>query len=440
MGQKLPLRYCTGVEFHGMALLTRRLLSRSTENRQFATASSSNDDDEAAWNSNFELLRKYKEENGDCHVPDSFEVVNTKLGQWVLSQIEQYRQLQEGEQTSLKPERIKRLESIGFDWDPQDVGTKWNARFELLCRFQRVHGNCLVPQRHTMEGVALGKWVNRQRNEYLKHQEGKPSQMTPDRIEKLEQIGFEWDALSALWTSQFQLLRKYRDDHGDCLIPYSSPLGEWVRTQRKERRKLLEGKSSSMTADRVKKLESLGFNWEPRDEQWERVCKFLRKDIEVHGNRVIPDKYKVEGVDLQYWVRRQRKDYRAFQKGLPSPMTLERMEKLKKIGFDFDPIETKWNQNLDLARQYREMHGHFKIPKRYGVSGVNLGSWLQRQLHQYRLLQEGKKSSMTPERIEKLSKIGFALDAPPLISSKSTPGKAKVTSKTPNEAASRSTS
>ena len=38
----------------------------------------------------------------------------------------------------------------------------------------------------------LGKWVSKQRQEYKLHTEGKHSQMTAGRIEKLEKLGFKW--------------------------------------------------------------------------------------------------------------------------------------------------------------------------------------------------------------------------------------------------------
>jgi len=136
-----------------------------------------------------------------------------------------------------------------------------------------------------------------------------------------------------------------------------------------------------MTADRVEKLESLGFNWEPHDEQWERVWGLLRKDTGVHGNRVIPDKYRVGGVDSEVMGAKAKKGLQGFTKRIFFTHDLKRLEKLKKIDFDFGPIETKWNDNLGLARQYREMHGNLNIQKSYSLSGINLGSWLQRQVH-----------------------------------------------------------
>jgi len=46
----------------------------------------------------------------------------------------------------------------------------------------------------TSSGLSLFlcQWVSKQRTEYKNLQDGKKSLLTPDRIEKLEDIGFAW--------------------------------------------------------------------------------------------------------------------------------------------------------------------------------------------------------------------------------------------------------
>ena len=68
------------------------------------------------WNERLAELRDYKEENGDCNVPQS----QGTLGVWVKTQRNLYRKRKDGEQTPLTDERIAALEAIGFEW-------VWNA-------------------------------------------------------------------------------------------------------------------------------------------------------------------------------------------------------------------------------------------------------------------------------------------------------------------------
>jgi len=56
--------------------------------------------------------------------------------------------------------------------------------------------------------------------------------------------------------------------------------------------------------------------------------------------------------------------------------------------------------------EYKNEYGNCNVPNRYEPN-KQLGPWVHTQRQQYRLLQQGKKSHMTDERIAKLEKIGF---------------------------------
>ena len=92
--------------------------------------------------------------------------------------------------------------------------------------------------------------------------------MSDDRIRELELIGFQWlnkcgvstEELNDLWYERFQELKKYEKTHGNCNFPVrSGSLGNWVKKQRWKYKLLKEGKSSAMSDDRIRKLESIDF-------------------------------------------------------------------------------------------------------------------------------------------------------------------------------------
>ena len=64
----------------------------------------------------------------------------------------------------------------------------------LHVKYKQANGDCLVHRDQVVDGVKLGQWLNHNRHEYRKHQEGKPSLLAQDRIEKLEGLGFDWNA------------------------------------------------------------------------------------------------------------------------------------------------------------------------------------------------------------------------------------------------------
>ena len=100
-------------------------------------------------------------------------------------------------------------------------------------------------------------------------------QMSVSRVElqrqrktgKLDKTWIDIDSnvVGKYWTKRFYELLSYRDKHGDCLVPrfYADnvSLGSWVFTQRQQYRASKEGKKSTMTDERVRLLESVGFVW-----------------------------------------------------------------------------------------------------------------------------------------------------------------------------------
>ena len=95
------------------------------------------------------------------------------LGLWARGQRTAYRA------DSLSQDRIDRLNSIGFSWT---LFAPWKARFDELVKYKAKHGDCDFPQRQGL----LGGWVHRQRNDY------KRNKLSQDRIDCLNDIGFDW--------------------------------------------------------------------------------------------------------------------------------------------------------------------------------------------------------------------------------------------------------
>ena len=73
---------------------------------------------------------------------------------------------------------------------------------------------------------------------------------------------------SAVWEERFQELLLYQQRHGHCRVPVESGvLGKWVMHLReKYKRHLSEGGRyrGQLTAERIARLESLGFEWRLR--------------------------------------------------------------------------------------------------------------------------------------------------------------------------------
>jgi len=296
---------------------------------------------EANWHSKYALLQQYKKDKGDCLVPTMYTVNGVALGKWVGAQRVQYHKFQKDEQSAkITQDRINKLDAVGFDWDP--LKRQWNLRYALLQQYKKDKGNCRVPKSYAVDGVTLGVWVAVQRVQYQCLQEGKPSAMTGERIDKLETLGIDWDPLTTQWNSTYELLRQYYNEKGDSRVPEHHTvdgvdLGVWANNQRTEYRKLQESKLSNMTEERINKLEAVGFDWSLRETQWNSKYAILRQYYNDKGHCRVPQSYTVNGVALGRWARAQRKRYWKLQEGKPSCMTHEQIDKLEALGFDWSP-------------------------------------------------------------------------------------------------------
>jgi hypothetical protein len=211
------------------------------------------------WEERLSELTDYRKIHGHCNVP-RFYSENVKLATWVKFQRSTYKLKVEGRTSSMTLSRIQALERLGFQWDC--YGAAWEERLSELADYRKIHGNCNVPTRCS-ENTQLAKWVENQRYRHSLQEEGKPSSMTPSRIQELENLGFEWDLSGAAWEGRLSELADYRKIHGHCNVPsfYSknTKLAYWVRKQREQHKLHLEGQTSPITLlPRIQALESLG--------------------------------------------------------------------------------------------------------------------------------------------------------------------------------------
>ena len=70
-----------------------------------------------------------------------------------------------------------------------------------------------------------------------------------------------------LWEKRFNELKDYRKKYGNCLVPRNyqnnKKLGMWVHHQRCECKKFQKGEYARITNERIAKLKSINFVWEP---------------------------------------------------------------------------------------------------------------------------------------------------------------------------------
>ena len=219
---------------------------------------------------------------------------------------------------------------------------QWEERYQELMEFRNQFGHCLVP--HNWEpNRALAQWVKRQRYQY---------KLKMKNLQQEEQ--------------------EQQDDDGSSSTTVD--LMKWNNN------KALGGgggggggtmKRSTLTALRQQKLESIGFIWSTHNVLWEEKYVELQQFLKDNGHCNVPSKYPTNP-KLSVWVRCQRRQYKLLMtkgKGRDvvgsgtaakktkknsnktkavddeheqsSSMTLERISKLKVLGFNFNPRNLK---------------------------------------------------------------------------------------------------
>jgi len=333
---------------------------------------------ETQWEHNFSLLSAYQAQTGVAYLPMDCEVEGVMLGVWLNTQRIEVKK------GKLDKSRRERLESLGVIWDPADA--QWERNFSLLATYRKREGHADVPQNYEEEGVKIGSWLNTQRKEFKKNK------MDPKRQEQLESLGVLWDPKEALWERNFDLLLTYhaREGHVDVSFNHEEAgvmLGTWLSAQRQEFRK---GKLSDV---RQEQLEALGITWDPGEAQWERNYNLLKSFCEREGHANVPRLHNEEGLVLGTWVVKQRKDFKEGK------LYQARQERLKSLGFAWNPLEAQWERNYALLSLFHAREGHAYVPAKYEEEGVRLGTWVRKQ-RQY--LDAGKLDRSRKERMETL--------------------------------------
>lgn len=212
----------------------------------------------SSWEQSYEVLKLFFMKYKHCNVPRNF-AENHALAFFVKEQRAEYSKLMRGEKSTMNSERIQLLESIGFKWSQrEDV---WNTRFEELLAFSQEFGHTKVPRSYINK--QLSSWVNYQRSQFKYFIDGKKSNLTKERILKLQSIGFVWNVQRRHnpWKKNFEEFKTFKALNGNFYIPCNfktNPiLGVWAHNQRSAYQR------GTLDKERIDALNEEGFFWHP---------------------------------------------------------------------------------------------------------------------------------------------------------------------------------
>ena len=198
---------------------------------------------EERWKQRYEELRAFHERFGHCNVPQRF-AENEALAAWAAEQRRMYFNAQ------LSPDHKRHLESLAFTQSMRD--RSWDFRYGELKAFKEKFGHCNVPGDFEAN-PRLAEWVTLQRGQFSR------GQLECDQVHRLETLGLTWSLHQRSWEKRYEELKAFKEKFGHCNVPQkyeeNPPLAAWIRDQRRAK------ENGLLPADRVRRLDTLGFQW-----------------------------------------------------------------------------------------------------------------------------------------------------------------------------------
>jgi hypothetical protein len=157
-----------------------------------------------------------------------------------------------------------------------------------------------------------------------------------------------YDYQQERWMDRYHQLATFflKCGHSDVSNEFDSNLAGWVRRQRHQFKRAKQGRRSTLTLERVKLLEQVGFKWDFHDLAWkenfERLQQFYRIHQHCNVTTCSSGMSKEENDRLLNWCKRQKRAIRTFMKNkdaVGSRMNQMRLELLESIGFHWQPIK-----------------------------------------------------------------------------------------------------
>ncbi|MFD8384940.1 Helicase associated domain protein [Streptomyces sp. NPDC059679] len=317
----------------------------------------------------------------------------------------------------------------------------WRRGVEAAVIYAREHGDLKVPFTYRVPGgddqeaeaegwpasladFPLGQWIADARRFYAR------GDMDTDRIAQLEKLGMVWSHFDVAWEEGLAAARGWAEENGHLLAPLDatyqgSRVGIWLKNARAAARKAaeieqrraeglpVESSAGALSDERREQLEDIDPSWCPAwPIEWQRAFHLVRLHLEA--GRALPTEpgdVVHQGEDLGRWVRSVRlgwdnlttvQQWMCEQVLGIEPATEDEKPQPRRTQAD------KWAMNYEAAKQFFEREGHLRVPRKHveRVVGENqeerelrLGAWISNQ--------RSRSATLSPERIEQLSKIGM---------------------------------
>ena len=229
----------------------------------------------------------------------------------------------------------------------------------LLEEFILREGHGRVPQDWIEGGKKLGQWVS-----YIRD---KDTVLTTEQRQRLDGLGFVWDAWDSLFRFNLAALQRFKDREGHARVPpkwieSNVRLGHWCNSVRTRRNKGL------LSPEQIAAFDEVGMIWDTLADRFDFKIKTLEKYVAREGHSKVPLRHKEAGFALGAWVNslRQRRE-------LLSP---DQRARLDELGMAWDPRNESFELGLKALTSFHRREGHGRVPKDWVENGFPLRAWI----------------------------------------------------------------
>ena len=418
------------------------------------------------WLLMLERLKIYKEKHGNVFVPIKYPT-DPSLGAWVNNQRSSLKKLADGKDTTITTERLELLKIIGLGDETGPAALSWARKRprtdDTKCSPIEAYNVRDAVQDETVQSASTNgseSDVDRERpNRRIKSCPTGSGGKSAPSVEQASNLRHSARGESTpkdeakdgqskrdkKWLAMLERLKTYKDRHGNVFVPIKYPtdpsLGAWVNNQRSSLKKLANGKDTTITAERLELLKSIGLG----DETGPAV-RFGARKLPCTGTESSP----IEASSVRDAVRddtsqsaytygsesdvdrgmpnRHNKSCPTGSGGQSAP-SVERASNLHdsargeftsqdeakaKAKDGQSNRDKKWLLMLERLKIYKEKHGNVFVPIKYPTD-PSLGAWVNNQRSSLKKLADGKDTTITTERLELLKSIGLGDETGPAV-------------------------
>ena len=215
------------------------------------------------------------------------------------------------------------------------------------------------------------------------------------------------EVLASSWDEMYRRLVLFKAEYGHVNVHahYKTPdglsLGNWCACQRQVYAGKIRG---ILTEERIRKLNALGFQWNPTEERWLEHYHCAEEYQRKNGNLLVKNDYETDdGIRLGVWIHRNRNAFK--NRKLPE----EKIQMLQQIGMIWDVDEYRWDCSYELCRKYYELHGCPPPTTYIAEDGSTPGKWLSRVVIHH-IDEDTRYTKLRDDQIERLKQIGVSFE------------------------------